>query len=793
LPFQRAAVPDAPAAAATGLPFRGAGAAADGPPLEPLERGDTVPPVTRSSLHVVSVPWQVRPPQDSLTVIVKGTFDLVPGEAARLRDESDYPTGDEHEADDLEASLRYPSDFAILKPQADVTVVGSARALDGARTAMEVGFAFGHEDARIERQLVVIGNRRWSGLSPSAPEPFEQLELRWEHAFGGPDDERNPHGRGRAKDAEGKRPLPNLEWKHELISAASDKPTPACFAPLPARWRQHEAQLGSYGDEWLRQRWPYLPEDFDYHFFQHAPPEQRLQVLRGDEPFLFRGMHHEHPELSGQLPGLKPHCFAKRRPEHGGGFVPIELRLDTCAFDIDASKVNLVWRGLLDVSDRYASELEALLVITAQLDAPAPSGDDVQREYRVARQLDELDALDEDDGADDAPLEAAEQRVRRAEQQRAAALHQALPFGGDTAPPERPPLADASPEDIAAQLRDGGASDEQVAAALAAIAEASGDEASADAAATDPAQPITRTALEAYLAAGGELAAVDLSGAVLDGIDLSDRPLDEVVLLDASLRNATLRGASLRAAQLGGCDLRGANLDRAHLDGADLQGANLDGTSFVASSVDECDFTGASGRAAQFREATGHGALFAEGEWSEASFAAAELPGADFTEARIDGASFDEAVLPEVRLYDAEGKASFQGAQLDEARADGAKLAGSSFENARANESVWEGAVLEGCTFHAAELRGASFVRARCSEVMLGRCDLREARFREAIMAKATLIRADLLGSDFEGADLREADLRAASLHGAETWNAILEGARLDGARLSNTKLEGGA
>ncbi len=54
---------------------------------------DSVPTVSDTGFSVVTFAWQIRPPQESLVVVVKGSFDIVRGERAKPRDQSDGPWG----------------------------------------------------------------------------------------------------------------------------------------------------------------------------------------------------------------------------------------------------------------------------------------------------------------------------------------------------------------------------------------------------------------------------------------------------------------------------------------------------------------------------------------------------------------------------------------------------------------------------------------------------------------------------------------------------------------------------
>ncbi|AUX44346.1 uncharacterized protein SOCE26_058100 [Sorangium cellulosum] len=791
---------------------------------------DLIPVVTTSPFSVATMAWQLRPPQDSLTVIVKGTFDLVPGGRARPREESDLATGDLHVDGDPNKSLIYASDFAVIKPKADVTLTGHARPRGGSATAMQVIFRFNAEQGGFERAIVAIGDRRWQrkllDVAPTDPEPFSAMPLVHERAFGGPLVDANPLGVGHKAEPglDGITRLPNLELAGRLIMSPGDSPPPAAVGPIPPLWKQRWSRLGTYGDRWFRTRWPYFPEDFDPAFFQAAPEEQQVPHLRGDEPFELVGVHAELPTLAGRLPGLRARCFAKRTAAAGGGFGEIPLRLDTAAFDADAMAVNLVWRGLLEVSDDDAPEIEHLFVMHEELDAAPAAVEEAHARYLAALRAAEVvaetpgeqaaaanDAAPPAQGADDhapagdtAPGNAAARGADPSEEQeppdvekaieaRQAELLQKLRAEGipeeeltGTPPPVPPP---PSPEAIAEQLRESGAEEDDIAALLKALGPQP-EEAEEDNGEAKPAAAEGRARAVALLEAGMPLDDHDFAGADLSGLDFSGRSLVRAHLRDTNLRGAVLAKATLTEAQLGGADLTGAVLAGADLTSADFTGAVLEKAQLDGATLEATRFDEARGPEASFAGARGRAASFTSGTWDGASFAGMHVEDADFTRAAIAGADFRGATLPEVRLYEARGsQAVFDGATMTGARGDGAALPRSSFKAAVLPGSVWEIAVLDEATFDGADLKDASFRRAICRKARFVAADLREAQLVRARLAGAVFLEANLMMASLEKADLTLADLRGANLHAAGLVKATLEHAQLEGALLTQSSI----
>lgn len=352
---------------------------ADAVPREPpgkdrdaRRRTEQLHVLTDTSVSVATVAWQLLPPQDSLTVIVKASFDLKPSGPARLRDTPELPLGDMFAEDDPEGCLLRASDFAILKPAVDVLVRGHAYAPNGRATVTEATLRL----SGLERTITVLGDRHWEATGPSAPAPFEKIPIDRRRSFGGPGVVDNPVGTGR-----GDTPLPNFEDPSQPMLSPNDTPHPVGLGPIPptadARWRM----IGTYDTRWFETRWPYFPDDFDYHFFQAAPPEQQLPRLVGDESYSLTGLHRSGKPVVGSLPGQRAHAFACQAD---GVLTEIALRLDTVTFDTDESAVHLVWRGLIDVSDEDASEISELFVTLAPIAGAALTDEETRARYAVA-------------------------------------------------------------------------------------------------------------------------------------------------------------------------------------------------------------------------------------------------------------------------------------------------------------------------------------------------------------------------------------------------------------------------
>ena len=518
-----------------------------------------------------------------------------------------------------------------------------------------------------------------------------------------------------------------------------------CFGPRSVAQRLAAIQ-GTYDADWLTSRWPYLPADFDMAFFQAASEAQQVAALVGDERYeLAVSSRSGDRVIAGSLPAVTVRVFADGDGVSGSraGLNEVSMKLDTCAFDVEAMVVEVTWRGHVSAGD-----VASLFVTQEPLSAPVSSrriGD----KYRVANmELHPVSTLDR--AANDPPDDVSEPRV--VEQRRAEALSYAVLFHPSA--PFRP-------------------------------------SAPMPAATTPRGAELVKRWVSQRIADGRDLRALDLRGADLAGFDLSGCDLSDALLSGANLSQARLSGANLTRAKLDRATLSGANLERARVEEADLSGAQLDGAMVCGAVLEGADLSGVMARGANMTGVQAGHALFVESSWTGALFQGATLTACDFSSAVLDAVRFDQAAMCDVRLYDAAGEGvCFDHANISGARGERAKLVRGSFDSTYAAGSSWPKATLSESNFKRAVLTGAVLTDALCNGCDLSRASLRQARMAGCDLSGATLRYANLLAADLEGARLVAADLRSASLYGAHLWRADLTDANLEGAVLAGTRLE---
>jgi hypothetical protein len=311
---------------------------------------------------------------DSLYTVVKGTFTL--GERPALADDQVPVTvTQEFYGEPDRTSIKSPSDVSLMKPGTDVMLIGNARAPGGyPSTWMDVQLTVG----TIQKIVRVFGNRHWRTgtrevtYSISEPEPFEVMPLVWERAFGGVDhsqgsmhaEVRNPVGTGFrvsevSESIAGVR-LPNLEDPGNPITSWKQTPRPTCFAPISAHWEPRRTYAGTYDEEWLKHRAPYLPKDFDSRFLQLAPPDLVVPgFLRGGEPVELRGV-----TSSGTVRFRLPHVALRINYQLDGSTCERPAQLDTVIIEPEDARLTLTWRAVLSCDKKalQVSEVEAAMI-----------------------------------------------------------------------------------------------------------------------------------------------------------------------------------------------------------------------------------------------------------------------------------------------------------------------------------------------------------------------------------------------------------------------------------------------
>jgi uncharacterized protein YjbI with pentapeptide repeats len=750
------------------------------------------------------MPWELEPPRSTLMVVVKATFSLGVDGPCGIADEQVPCLGEVPWEDGDPPSLKTETDYAVIKPRGEWYLVGTARAPAGQRvTVLPVRVRIGPS----QKQLAVWGDRVWQrsvlGYRPGPPEPFESMPLRWERSFGGPRVPENPVGRGLAPIQVGDQTvdvLPNIEDPARPMVSKDDRPPPVGMFPIPSMWRARIQRTGTYDELWKSSRWPFFPRDFDFTFFNCAPPDQWIaQYWRGDEEIELTGLHPMLPRVHTRLPGIAARLFVEWATPRPPGSKPLELlscaelealgpprlqqvplSLDTIVVDADAGHAICSWRGLVDVADAQLSNVARVFVVHEPLDTRRPHAEyEAWLLRKLMEEAAEFEAEPETELAlvepAAAPAPDVKSELARAHQQ----VHDGLvAFFGVFAELESRPMAPAAA--VRAQYEELGIDPELI------------EE-------PEPAEPqeledppsLLRLVAIVRRKLGKPFRDMDLSNAPYQKLDLRGVDFSGSLLTEASLREAVLHGAIFD-----GATLARADLDRADCLGASFREADLSELTAQQTRFDQAVFDGASGsharlRASRFVGASLQGTELEECDLSLCDVSGACLDGADLVGSLLDGSNFTGSSLTDTTLESVHAHdAVFDRCSMQDLRAsDGADFTRARFLIVDAARAQLQGATLLDANFSGSNLESADLSEATAPRANFLKCHMPGACFDRAVLTEAVLLSANLFEASFDHADLSHADARGAHMFSVNFYRARTAGTVFEGAVLDRTLL----
>jgi hypothetical protein len=248
-----------------------------------------------------------------LSVVVKATFSLAADGEALLASEQEPLRIDEPDPLSDAAGLRYASDFAPQKARADVLIVGHAHAPSRVNT-IPIRMTF---DV-LDKHLVARSAESTTRI------PLVPRHLRTNEATNA-----SPVTIG-----------PRSAWSPERIAFGG-------------------AELGPHGA-------PLHPlgENFDFQFFNAAPIDQQVGVLRPNGTMTLDGLMPGGGRRHAWLPGHRPRVFHFGERGPGDRAAEIPLVCDTLWIDTDRAICALVWRGVVALS--RASEPPGVFVVSLE-------------------------------------------------------------------------------------------------------------------------------------------------------------------------------------------------------------------------------------------------------------------------------------------------------------------------------------------------------------------------------------------------------------------------------------------
>ncbi len=291
-------------------------------------------------------------------IVLRGTFAIEPGQRLKLVQEQEpLVMADEYFGEPGNSSIKFESSIAPYKPKTDILVTAQAYSPTGLPESQWLATV---QFGSISKELLITGPRQWersfTGWSLSGITPVSSVPVRYEHAYGGSYKEgeqliqcdENYIGVGFASPTT-KGPIACPQ----ILPAGFDtpqfgKPIPVeGLGPLSPAWQSRRAKAGTFNLIWEKTRWPDLPEDFTFGFYNTASPGLTLPgFATGAETVTLTNLTPSH-HLSFALPQFE---LATLLRFEDGRVLPGPIVLDTVHIDLIINRVYLTWRGVLPVN-----------------------------------------------------------------------------------------------------------------------------------------------------------------------------------------------------------------------------------------------------------------------------------------------------------------------------------------------------------------------------------------------------------------------------------------------------------
>lgn len=311
--------------------------------------------------------WLTNTGAFAMTIIVKATFSLTPGQCTVAAEQEPIHDSDKLGTEAFAKSLYAPSDRVPYKPRADVLLVGHAYAPE-------------KQPARWVTTRLVVGDRLDKSIDVWCARGFQiqtgqllegpritKMPLTWEWTTG---DAMNPVGMrfDAPPNGYGMIAIPHLQPAGVTIAKRSDTFAPIAYAPVAGTWPVRTQHLGQLAGSFPKDGWENqpMPAGVDPSYFQAAPPDQQIAPIRPDEQIVLENLHPEHARIVTSLPGLQPKAVVERGT---GERVDMTLVADTLWIDGDRGVCCVVWRGCL-IGLRNADEPGRIVVSVDGENAP---------------------------------------------------------------------------------------------------------------------------------------------------------------------------------------------------------------------------------------------------------------------------------------------------------------------------------------------------------------------------------------------------------------------------------------
>lgn len=299
-------------------------------------------------------------------IVLRLTHQILPDGTLKIAAEQPpLALTDEYYGELGKSSVRQESDLAPFKPKCDVLVNGTASAPDGKPARrFEAGIKITKNGTVLLNKRVVVSGTRfwkkrflpWTGWKLTEPESITSLPLRYDHAYGGECRTEKKHtcfegnliGRGFAekwylKEKKVKNlPAPQIEAPADPIRSLLRHHKPAGFGAVSRASLPRRKFVGTVDQAFIDSRKP-LPDDFDFAFWNAAPPDQQIPWLSGGETIELL-----HIPITG-APGvtrlvLPEQNLCAKIAYESEEMAVLDFLIDTVILDADQGTVTLLYR-----------------------------------------------------------------------------------------------------------------------------------------------------------------------------------------------------------------------------------------------------------------------------------------------------------------------------------------------------------------------------------------------------------------------------------------------------------------
>ena len=255
---------------------------------------------------------------------------------------------EEHHGKNPVRSIRLTMDLAPYLAHADIVFTGYAyghiRSSAPARERAVRLAVFEGERARLDKTLTV------QGLAD-----VKRLPMTYERTFGGIGFADNPFGCGAGSDTD----VPS-------IFDPAQPQRPVGFAPFGRAFPPRKRLLGTTARTLLDGNVAEIPDDFDWAYYQAAPPDQRTEHLSGSEWIMLEGLHPTESCLRTRLPDARGFARVHGLARFGVAEGQIlELIADTLRIDGNEQRCTVVWRRSFPIQEEALESLRIVAGVEA--------------------------------------------------------------------------------------------------------------------------------------------------------------------------------------------------------------------------------------------------------------------------------------------------------------------------------------------------------------------------------------------------------------------------------------------